>query len=186
MNKKAEGKVEGLGNVEQIREIIFGSQLREFNKRFEQMELRLTQLQEQMEERLREQQTTLQNEIANHSELTETKLKNLSTLSKEEREALRDELSRLDKRTTIAVESLGEEHETKLSLIKKEMQSAALQVKEEVEALKAAMSRELQARIGDVTEAKVSRDIMAETLFEMAMKIKGEGLDIALPETAGE
>lgn len=184
MSKKMEGKVEGLGNVDQIREIIFGSQLREFNQRFEQMAQRIDQLSVSVEERLREQQKTLQSEIANNMELLETKFKNLSTLGKEEREALREELARNDKRVTIAFESFGEENETKLALMKKELQAGAAQLKEEMEALKAEFFRELRARLGDLSDAKVSRDVMAETLFEMAMKIKGEGLDFVLSETA--
>lgn len=186
MSKKTDGRVEGLGNVDQIREIIFGSQLREFNQRFEKLQQAIDGLEQSMNARMQEQQQALQNDITNNTELLETKLKNLTALSTEEREAIREEVARNDKRVSVALQSLGEENDAKLQMVKKEMQTSSAHLKEEMEKLKKTLYIELEERLGTMEDAKVSRDSMAETLFEMAMKVKGEGVEIFLPEAEDE
>jgi DNA anti-recombination protein RmuC len=179
-------KVDGLGNVDQIREIIFGSQMRELDQRFGRMEASLKAMKEEVDSQLRELKAAMQSEIGNGMELLETKLKNLANLSKEEREALREELMRTDKRLNMALDSLAEEHDTKLSLMKKEAAAANERIKEELAELKRSVQSELDRRLGAMGEAKVSRDMMADVLLDMAMKIKGEGLDITVEPDEGK
>lgn len=179
-------KVDGLGNVDQIREIIFGSQMRELDQRFGGMEKRLEEMKNSFETQVRELKQVMQSEMNSSIELLETKLKNLGNLSKEEREALREELLRTDKRLNMALDSMTEEHDTKLSLMKKDQQNEMGRIKSDLAELRQNVSRELEERLSSMGEMKVSRDAMAEVLLDMAMKIKGEGLDIALNETGNE
>ncbi len=179
-------KVEGLGNVDQIREIIFGSQMRELDQRFSQMDTALQTLKNEIAAQMREMKAQMQSELSSGIELLETKLKNLANLSKEEREALREELLRTDKRLNMAIDSLGEETETKLNLMKKEHQSANERMKNELGELRRQINETLDARLSAMGEAKVSRDAMADLLLDMAVKIKGEGLDIAVENVTPE
>ncbi len=179
-------KVEGLGNVDQIREIIFGSQMRELDQRFSKMETALQTLKNEMAAQMREVKAQMQSELNSGIELLETKLKNLANLSKEEREALREELLRTDKRLNMALDSLGEENETKLNLLKKETQAANDRMKNELSELRRQINESLDSRLSAMGEAKVSRDAMADLLLDMAVKIKGEGLDIAVETVPNE
>ncbi len=184
MKKETEvKKVDGLGNVDQIREIIFGSQMRELDQRFSQMEAALSTLKQETAAQLRELKSAMQSEIGNGIELLETKLRNLSNLSKEEREALREELLRTDKRMTLAISSLAEENDTKLSLMKKEQQAQNDRLKEDLNELRRSVLDELNRNLAAMEDSKVSRDNMAEVLLDMAMRLKGEGLGIALEST---
>lgn len=160
--------------------------MREFNQRFAKLEGTLDQTAKRLEERMTEIKSQLNTEIASNMELVETKLKNLVSLSKEEREALKDELLRTDKRLSMAMDSHAEEQATKLNLLKKEYATLTEHLNEEMRSLKESVMSELQTQLGSMGDIKVSRDTMAEVLLEMAMKIKGESLDFPLEVTEGE
>lgn len=171
--------MEGLGNVDQIREIIFGTQMRELDQRFTEMASSLTSLKTVMEHDMAELRTLMREEVSNATQLFETKLKNLSNLSREEREALREELGRTEKRLSMGLDSMAEEHEAKLALMKNEQQGVTQRLKEELHELKQNVASELGKGLAEMGDTRVSRDAMAEMLLEMAMKIKGEGLALA-------
>jgi hypothetical protein len=183
LKKQVEKSMEGLGNVDQIREIIFGSQMRELNQRFSKLETALTAQSKQFESLLDDTKSQLGNEISSNMELLETKLKNLSALSQAERDAIKEELGRNDKRLNMAIHSQNEEQTTKLSLLKKEFTSESERLKAEMRTLKETIFDELEKQLGSMGDVKVSRDAMAEVLLEMAMKIKGEGIDLPLDNT---
>lgn len=178
--KPQEGKIEGLGNIDQIREIIFGSQMREVTQRFTKIENAMDAMRKSFEEQIPRLKTAISNENQNNMELIETKIKNLASMTKEERDALKDELNRSDKRINMAMLSLSEEQTTKLALLKKDYLANAERLEEEMAALKRTVMEELTSQLGSMEDVKVSRDVMAEVLLEMAMKIKGEGLDIPM------
>ena len=160
--------------------------MRELDQRFDAMEKRLSEMKNSFEAQMRDLKQAMQNEIGSSVELLETKLKNLGNLSKEEREALREDLIRMDKRMSMALDSLTEENDTKLSLMKKDQQNEMSRIKSELVELRQNISRELDTRLSSMGEAKVSRDAMAEVLLDMAMKIKGEGIGINLDESGDE
>ena len=74
-----------------------------FLQLFTQIEQQLSRMEEAMKTRIEEVKENLQKESTNATELLEQKLKSHAALSQEERDELREQTGRSDKRTGIAL-----------------------------------------------------------------------------------
>ena len=155
---------ERLGNIDQIRDIIFGSQIRELDTRFNKLESDLSNLQQDMQNRIDQVKTVLTTELRASNESLEKKLKSLALTSQEEGADVRQQIDRLNRKFSTNIEALDDSID--ISETRDKLQ-------EEVRLLKNQVFDELERRFSLLREVKVSRDDMAELLFELGMRLKG-------------
>ena len=87
-----------LGNIDQIRDILFGSQIREYNNRLDQVEKSLSGMQQEIRDRTDEVKQVLSTEIQAVVETIEKKLKSLTIKDEDEKTDIRQQLELLSRR----------------------------------------------------------------------------------------
>ena len=175
---------ERLGNIDQIRDIIFGSQIRELDTRFNKIESDLSNLQQDMQNRLDQVKTVLITEMRASNESLEKKLKSLALTSQEEGADVRQQIDRLNRKFSANVEALDESIDKQTTSLRDDLSQTRDKLQEEVRVLKTQVFDELERRFSLLREVKVSRDDMAELLFELGMRLKGNEFVPQLKEAA--
>ncbi len=97
---------ERLGNVDQIRDILFGSYLRESSNRLEQLEKTLSVMQQEIRERTDELKQVLSTEFQASIDNVEKKLKSITLKDEQEKFDLQQQLEVLNKRIASTSEEI--------------------------------------------------------------------------------
>lgn len=173
-NKLAEeDTVDRFGNIDQIRDIIFGPQLREYNRRFEKIETSLSSLQEEVRVRIEETKNTLSAALRTAIESLEKKIRSLNANAQEEWGNLRQQLEHIDRKFSNSLETLSGEVEANTKSLREDLSQTRSKLQDDIRTLKTQVYEELDRRLSLLGDVKVSRDDMAEILVELGMRLRG-------------
>ncbi|KAM3112335.1 hypothetical protein [Phormidesmis sp. 146-33] len=175
---------EKLGNIDQIRDIIFGTQLREYDNRLGKVESDISMLQQEMRDRIEQIKSGFSLELKASVESLEKKLKSYNSSTQEECIDLRQQVDRLNKKFSNSVQILDEAIDAHTSSIRSELVESKAKLQDDVGALRDLVLEELDRRFSQLRETKVSKDDIAETLFELGMRLKGTEFIPKLREVA--
>jgi uncharacterized NAD(P)/FAD-binding protein YdhS len=164
---------ERLGNIDQIRDIIFGPQLREYDNRFDKIESDISLLQQEMRDRIEQVKSVVSTELRSSFDSLDKKLRSISLSYQEEISDLRQQVDRVNKKFTNAVEALDQNVDNQTNSLRKELTESKAKLQEDVRMLRAQVFEELERRLSSVRDVKVSKDDVAEILFELGMRLKG-------------
>ncbi|NJM59527.1 MAG: hypothetical protein HC849_03965 [Oscillatoriales cyanobacterium RU_3_3] len=164
---------ERLGNIDQIRDIIFGAQLREYDNRFDKIDADLSMLQQDMQVRIEQVKTVLSTEMRAAIDSFEKKVKSITLNTQEETADLRQQIDRINRKFSSSIEALDEAIDSQTSSLRDDLSKTREQLSEETRTLKTQVFEELDRRFSMLRDVKVSRDDMAEILFELGMRLKG-------------
>lgn len=173
---------ERLGNIDRIRDILFGAQLREYNSRFDKIESDLAAQHQETRDRLEEVRTTLAAELRAISESLEKKLRVLTLSTQEEGTEVRRSIDHLNRKFSANIEVLNETVDAQRTSIREELGETRDRLQDDVRSLRTQIFEELDGRFAMLKEVKVSRNDMAEILFELGMRLKGAEFE---PELKG-
>lgn len=182
---------ERLGNIDQIRDLLFGQKIREYEQSFEQcdrrldkIEAELAEFQTQMRNHLERMQYALATEIRSAVDSLEKKLKYLSLNTHEETTKLQQDLKSISQQNSQYIESLNKNVTTKISAIEDELSQTKDKLEEDIQVLKTKVFEELEKGFSHLKETKLSRADLAELFFELCFKIKGTELIPELKEVS--
>jgi uncharacterized phage infection (PIP) family protein YhgE len=175
---------ERLGNIDQIRDIIVGSHLRTYDGRLEKIESELTMLQQEMRDRVEQVKTTCTTEIRAAVENLEKKFKSLSISTQDNQTDLQQQLDRVSKKLSSNLTELDETIDQKTTSLRQDLSQTRDSLQGDISSLRDLILEELERRFSQLKEAKVSRDDIAEALFEMGMRLKGTEFIPTLKEAA--
>lgn len=175
---------ERLGNIEQIRDLLFGSQVRDFESRFESLETSFSTLQQDVRDRLHKLNDDMTSELRAAVDSLEKKIKYLSLTTHEEVTDVRQTLDRTDKRIATRIELVEQSFNDKANALKNEVAQSKHSLNQDIQTLKEQVFTDLENRFVGLKEGKVSRDDMAEIFFELCMKLKGSDFIPDLKEAA--
>ncbi|MEE3715220.1 hypothetical protein V2H45_00515 [Tumidithrix elongata RA019] len=188
---------ERLGNIDQIRDIIFGAHLREYTSRLDKLESDLGTMQQEVRDRINEVKNVLSIELKSAVDSIDKRLKVISAATQEESADLRQQIDRVNRKFTNGIEALDEAVETQKNALREELTDTRDRLQEDIRELRAHVFEELDRHFSMLKEVKVSKDDMAEILFELGMRLKGTEFvpelkeaaeldyeDLALPESA--
>ncbi|MEG4281975.1 hypothetical protein QUB68_02515 [Microcoleus sp. A006_D1] len=164
---------ERLGNIDQIRDIIFGAQLREYDNRFDKIDSEISMMQQDMQARIEQVKTVLSTEMRAAVDSFEKKVKSLTLNTQEESADLRQQIDRVNRKFSSSMEALDEAIDNQTSSLRDELSQTRERLSEETRTLKTQVFEELDRRFSMLRDVKVSRDDMAEILFELGMRLKG-------------
>jgi DNA anti-recombination protein RmuC len=164
---------ERLGNIDQIRDIIFGAQLRDYNNRLDKLEYDLSLLQQDVRDNLEQVKASFSTELKKAMEPLEKKLKSFNSAAQEESADLRQQVDRVSKKVSGSIEALDEAIDTQTKAIRDELTQTKTKLQDDTAALRDLVLEELDRRFSQLRETKVSKDDIAETLFELGMRLKG-------------
>jgi exonuclease VII large subunit len=175
---------ERLGNLDQIRDLLFGEKLQRYDNRLSQIEGDISSLRQEMRDCVDQLNHTLSTEIKGSVDAWEKKLKYLSLTTHEETSDIRQQIERTDQKLTITIDALDRSAKTQTSAIREELEKAKDNFQGDVQSLKTQVMEELERRFSNLKEAKVSREDLAEVLFELCMRLKGTEFVPDLKEAA--
>lgn len=164
----------GAASIDKVRDILFGSQVREFERRFARLEERLVKetndLKDEVRKHLealelyaRKETETLSDQIkAEHTDRVESD----GNLSRDLKEAARA----LERRTTTLDEQLTKAQREQRQLMLEQHQRLSDEIRQKVDEVLATLAREANELRSD----KADRATLASLLTEMAMRLNNE------------
>jgi hypothetical protein len=164
---------ERLGNIDQIRDIIFGAQSRDYENRLDKMESDIALLQQDLRERLDHMKSSLSSDLKASVESLEKKLKAFNLSAQDECADLRQHGDRMSKKFAGSIQALDEALDSQTTALRGELVESRRMLEDDVNTLRDLMLEELERRFSSLRDGKVSRDDFAEALFALGMRIKG-------------
>jgi len=170
---KKEEIYDKLGNIDQIRDIIFGAQLRDYNGRFEKLESDLNNYRQELLDRINEVKISISAELRSTVDAIDKRVKALQTTSEEDRNDLRQLIDRTYRKASSNFDKLNDDLESSTGLLRDNLSDTKAKLQDDIRGLKSYVQEELDRRLSAIGNIKVSRDDMAEILFELGMRLKG-------------
>ena len=177
---------ERLGNIDQIRDIIFGAHLREYNSRLDKAEADISGIQQDVRDRLSDLKLTLATELRTAVESIDKRLKTISASAQEEAADLRQQFDRINRKFTNSIETLDETVEAQRTALRDELAQTRDSLQNDNRELRSLVLEELDRHFSILREDKLSKDDLAELLFELGMRLKGSEFVPELREAAEE
>jgi uncharacterized protein (UPF0335 family) len=177
---------ERLGNIDQIRDIIFGAHLREYTSRLDKAESDISAIQQDVRDRLNDLKSVLASELRAAVESIDKRLKTISASTQEETADLRQQFDRINRKFTSNIETLDESVEAQRVALREEIAQTRDNLQNDTRELRSLVLEELDRHFSILREDKLSKDDMAELLFELGMRLKGSEFVPELREAAEE
>jgi hypothetical protein len=175
----ANGELREGANVDKIRDILFGNNMREYEKRFARLEERLTKSSEALREDLKKRFDSLESYVREELEALGTRLK---TEKSERSEALkeltresRDNAKALEKKLSQVEEQLDSAHTELRTKILEQSKALGAQIQKAKDELEASLESEAETLRTDKTD----RLQLANLFTELSLRLKDE---LELPE----
>ena len=160
---------EGAGSVDQIRDILFGPQIRELEKSIVRLEDRLAKeaadLRSDFKQRLDALEIFTKEEIEDERKARGSAIDNLSR-----------ELARLTKDTDKRLTKLDEQARAARKELRKLVLDQSKALGDEIQAKHDSLSSTVDSEVGELRTDKADRETMAALFTELAMRIKGDPL----------
>ena len=170
---------ERLGNIDQIRDLLFGDYVREHRVRFEQIESSLINFQQEVSDRLTELHEKFTLELTETVDSLDKKLKYLGLSTHEEITDLRRKVDHLDQKITTNVAALDKNIANQTYSLRTQISQTRDSLQSDVESLKAQFNESLTRQLDNLKDNKISREDFAEVLFEICMRLKGTEIPTA-------
>ena len=178
IGKPQPGKMAG-ENLDKVRDILFGSQARDYEKRFARLEERLVReasdLREDLKKRFDTIETYIKKEIESLSDKLKTEHDERAAAAKEIASELKDAARAFEKKTGQLDEYLAKAQRELRQQILEQSKSLSDDIRQKHDAITAALERETSELRGDKTD----RVALASLFMEIAMRLNN---DFKIPE----
>jgi len=176
-NKKPEADIEQLGNVDQIRDILFGAHLKEMTERFEKNEERIKALQSEMRKKSEQNQLDFENRISSEINATNNKIKNIISSQQDELSDVRDSALKLEKRLQVSLDTQEENSVMKHDQLHKQQIEIRNALRSQMDTLQDELFEVMEGNLTEMGRTKLSRADAANILMEAAIQMKGGGIN---------
>ena len=174
MQNQENGAIDESGNVDRIRDILFGSQMRDYDGRFQKLEERLTreagELRGDLQRQLQALETFMKGEVESMTNRVKTEqsergqaFEHLAREMSETSRGLELKISNLDNQAAKDIRDLREQ-------LLEQSKALSAELKEKHDHLKGQLDHEA----GQIRDAMTGREALAEMLSEVALRLKRE------------
>lgn len=167
------------GSVDKIRDILFGNQMRDFERRFSQMEERMAKathdLRDEIHKRLEALELFFKKEIQAVTDRLKTETGQLADADKQ----LDDELKRASAALKKAIAQAEEHLSERSTELRQQILEQSKSLTEEIQTKNEEASEALRNTANHLDDAKINRSTLAEYLIEMAMRLSDHAGDAA-------
>ena len=164
----------GAQSVDKIREIIFGNQMQDYDRRFARMEdglqKKLTELHETTNKRLDSLETFIKKEV----EALSDRIKNEQSMRNTAAKKLSKEFKDATRLISKSVEQLEEKQSKDTRELRQQLLDAAKDLSSDIIAKQEAASKALKQAFNELNEDKVARTTLSELLMELAVRTSNE------------
>jgi hypothetical protein len=168
------GAIDETGKVDRIRDILFGSQMRDYDGRFQRLDERLTREATEARAETQKRLEALENFLKGALESLTNRLNAEQSERGHAVEKLARDLAETARTLELATKNLGENADREFHALRQQLldQSKALgdEIREKHGQLKADLDREAEQIRGAMT----GREALAEMLSEVALRLKNE------------
>ncbi len=169
-----EAETHEAANVDKIRDIIFGSQMRDYEKRFTRLDERLSAdaqaLREDTKKRFDTLEAFVQKELDALNQRLKTEKAERAEALKELTRELRDTAKTIDKRLSQLDDELAKE----AAALRAQLLEQSKQLSSEIEAKHRAVSGALEREAQALRNDKADREALADLFTELALRLKKE------------
>jgi len=169
-------------NVDQIRDLIFGNQIKDFELQFNKLNDTVKIVEEKMTKAFNESHAKLQKETERSLEVLEKKIDNLSSTTQRERSKLKELIDSTDENLHEQLTNQKDEFTTKLKVMKENVSDDNQKMSENMTAMRNEIQGTLEKGLAGLSDEKLSRDSMAQMLLDVAMKIQGTDVNTMLAQ----
>lgn len=171
-----------INNVEQIRDIIFGSQIKDFESRFDKLSDSIKQLEKKMTKALEESHNKLKSETTRSIEGIEKVISNLTSSTQNERNKLKELINSTESNLKEGLDNQKDELSTKIKILNDNVADENRRNLETINKIKEEIEESLNIGLSNLSNDKVSRDSISKLLLDMAMNIQGTDVGSILNE----
>lgn len=165
---------QGAGNVDKIREILFGSQMRDYDSRFRQIEELIERSSNDIKETTRRRIEDLERFFQSEINSLEGRLKN----EREERlagsHAATEDLRKFGESTHLRLTELQEQVSQANRELRREILDQSKRLDDEIQAAREHLAAALERKVQELRHAKTDRSALAAMLNDLAMRLNGE------------
>lgn len=169
-------------NVDQIRDLIFGNQIKDFEAQFNTLNETLKVMESRMSKAFSESHSKLQKETERSLEVLEKKIDNLASSTQRERTKLKELIDTTDENLHEQLTNQKDEFNTKLKIFKENVSDDSKKMAENMKAMQSEIQATLNKGLSGLSDDKLSRDSMAQMLLDVAMKIQGTDVNAVLAQ----
>jgi small-conductance mechanosensitive channel len=180
MNEIAKAEIrKKLGNISQLRELLFGDQIAEYNQRLEQYDQRLDALETNLEQfqtaiaaRLTQLENKLLDQINAVASSVEQRSKYYYLKTQSEQHQLQQEFEYLSKSNQENIDLLHQTLNNNTNSLKTEIAQVKSDSEQDLTLFKQQLLSKLEDHYQELTNNKISRTDLAEVLLELSLKLK--------------
>lgn len=165
----------GAGNVDKIRDILFGSQMREYEKRFVRLEDRMQKEVNSLKDDLRKGFESLEHYMKKEFELVNERQKKEHDDRSNAVQALSDDLKNASLNLEKKISLVEEQLDKKTRELRDEMLNQYKTLSDEIRQKHEAITTLLEREAHELQVEKVDRNNLSELLMEMAMRLANKG-----------
>jgi ribosome-associated translation inhibitor RaiA len=173
----------GAGNLDKVRDLLFGGQMRDYDRRFARLEERLSretaELRDEVKKRLAALEDYMKVEVESLSDRLRAEQDARVGTAKDLARELRDSVQVFEQRTSQLDDLIARAQRDLRQQLHAQQQELGDEMRQRVEEVLARLAREAQELRSDKTD----RSALAALLTEMAMRLNGE---LQVPTLAGE
>ena len=181
-----------LGNITQLQELLFGEQIKQYDRKFKQTQIQIDKLESDLnqvhltlEQRLSQLEKSFTRELKFAVDSLEKKLKYLSLTTQDETSKLKQEFKHTTQATFDNINSIQESLNTQTNNLKTEIVKTKQVLDKDIQVSRQQLLNKIEKNILKLSDEKVSRGDLAEVLFELCLKVKGSDFVPQLQESAG-
>jgi hypothetical protein len=172
--KPEQGSKQSGESLDKVRDILFGSQSREYDKRFSRLEERLIKEASDLRDDLKKRFDTLETYIKKEVESLTSQLKSEHS----ERSESAKEISRELKETGRSLEKKTVQLDEQLTRSQRELRQQILEqsksISDEIRQKQESMSAEIERATSELRDEKTDRALLAALFMEIAMRLNNE------------
>lgn len=184
MNNNQPDLGQGFNNIEQIRELLFGTQLKQLSNRLDSLETTLKEQKEETDKRiaalkietdrsLQKLQESLSTELQTSFRSLSEEFKAMKEKNIQDREELDQQLESISKRLSSNVANIDEAIDKQTRSLRDDVLSSHKKLQSDLIQMKKQVVENFEKRLANLGSSKVSREDIADMFFEIVLKLKG-------------
>ncbi len=195
---KEENEISQLGNVDKIRDVLFGLESKEIKDRFEQIESSINSIREDMQNKIEQIENYLNEKINDEIDTVTKRINNITTQQQSEFTDAREDSLKLEKRLQHSIKIVEDELIVKSEQLQKQqieikntedelnakserLQKQLIEMNEfltsQINTLKSELLNTISKKISHLNDVKFSRGDIANFFMEAAMSMEDNTID---------
>lgn len=175
---------QGFNNIEQIRELLFGAQMKQLSSRLDSLETALKEYKEEAEKRLavlkleternlQKLQESLSTEFQTSMRALSEELKAMKEKDIQDKNVIDQQIESITKRLSSNVANLDEAIDKQTRALRDDVLSSHKKLQGDLIQMKKQLVDSFEKRLANLGANKVSREDIADMFFEIVLKLKG-------------